>query len=86
MGFLNLNGELTAEGAGRLKEALLISMDNAEHVVVNFANVTRIDSVCMRLFGIAYKKSKRLKKRVTLTGIEPETFNRLAETIKSQTF
>jgi len=79
LGLLTFDGELTAERSNGLKEALMISMDNAEHVIVNFEKVTRIDRSCIRLFCIAFKKSKRLKKRLTLTGIHPETYERVKE-------
>lgn len=80
-GLLSFDGELTVECADRLKEALMVSMDNAEHLVISFKNVTKIDCICLRLFCNAYRKSERLRKRLTLTGISPEMYKRVEEFI-----
>lgn len=77
LGIVTFDGELTAEFAGRLKEALMVSLDNAEHVVINCERVTKIDRICMHLLSLACRKSKRLKKRITLTGIHPETYGQI---------
>lgn len=76
-GLLTFDGELTEDRAGKLKEALMISMDNAEHVVVSFEKVTKIDLLCIQLFSIAYKRSKKLKKRLTFIGMHPEKYKAL---------
>ncbi len=80
-GVLTFDGELTAEHAGGLKEALMVSLDNAEHVVVNFEKVTEIDGHCLRLFSMTRRKSARLKKCLTLTGARPEIFKKTMELI-----
>jgi len=77
LGLLIFDGELTGERIGRLKEALMISLDNAEHVVVSFDKVTKIDPVCISLFSLFCKKSKKLKKRLTLIGMQPETYKQM---------
>jgi anti-anti-sigma regulatory factor len=81
---LIFDGELTDERADRLKEALMLSLDNAEHVVVSFEKVTKIDLNCIQLFYAAYKKSRKLKKRLTLIGVNPNTHKRLEETVNYQ--
>lgn len=85
-GVLTLDGELTAEHAGGLKEALMVSLDNAEHVVVNFDKVTEIDADCLKLFSTTYDRLTRLKKRLTLTGACPEIFKKTTELIESNGF
>jgi anti-anti-sigma regulatory factor len=79
LGLLIFDGELTEERISRLKEALMISMHNAEHVVVDFKQVTKIDPVCISLFSLLCKKSKKLKKRLTLIGMQPETYKQMEE-------
>ncbi len=63
LGLLTFDGELTAE--------------YAEHVVVNLDKVTRIDLICIQLLRLAYEKSKRLKKWLTLICTHPETYEQL---------
>ena len=77
LGLLTFDGELTAEFADRVKEALMIALENAEHVVVNLDKVTRIDLICIQLLRLAYEKSKRLKKWLTLICTHPETYEQL---------
>lgn len=73
-GILRLAGELTGKYSGRLKEALMISLENAEHVVVNLKKVTKIDSLCIHLFALAYRKAKQLQKNLILTDIHPKAY------------
>lgn len=79
-GILSLAGELTSGCSGRLKEALMVSLENAEHVVVNLKKVTKIDALCVHVFALACRKARQLKKQLILTGIQPEahTVKRLA--------
>ncbi|MEW6739359.1 MAG: STAS domain-containing protein [Nitrospirota bacterium] len=76
-GILTFDGEITAQHADRLKEALMVSLDNAEHVVVNFEKVSEIDVDCLCLFYTTWGMLARLKKRLTLTGINPEMYKRI---------
>lgn len=85
-GVLTFDGELTAEHAGGLKEALMVSLDNAEHVLVDFEKVTEIDADCLQLFSTTCSRLTRLKKRLTLTGACPEIFKKTAELIESNSF
>lgn len=71
VGLLSFDGELTGERAGGLKEAIMISLDNAEHVVVDFEKVTKIDSICIKLIMLAYNKAKVLKKKIIFRGVHP---------------
>jgi anti-anti-sigma factor len=79
LGLLTFDGELTEERSDRLKEALMVSLDNAEHVVVNFENVTKIDFICVQLFCQALKKAKRLKRHLTLTGMQEDAYKKIEE-------
>lgn len=85
-GVLTFDGELTAEHAGGLKEALMVSLDNAEHVLVDFEKVTEIDADCLQLFSTTCGRLARLKKRLTLTGVCPEIFKKTTELIESNSF
>lgn len=77
LGLLTFDGELTIEYVDRVKEALMIALENAEHVVVNLDKVTKIDIICIQLLRLAYEKSKRLKKWLTLICTHPETYEQL---------
>ncbi|MCL4456681.1 MAG: STAS domain-containing protein [Nitrospirae bacterium] len=85
-GVLTFDGELTAEHAGGLKEALMVSLDNAEHVVVDFEKVTEIDEDCLQLFSTTCGRLARLKKCLTLTGACPEIFKKTTELIEANNF
>jgi anti-anti-sigma factor len=69
-GILSFDGELTAQHADRLKEALMVSLDNAEHVVVNFEKVSEIDVDCLFLFYTTWGMLARLKIYFLLCGRE----------------
>lgn len=77
VGILTFHGDLTEDLASGLIEALMVSLSNAEHVVVNFERVTRIDNACIYLLSLAHRKSERLKKKLTLTGINFELHTRV---------
>lgn len=77
LGLLTFDGELTTECADRVKEALMIALENAEHIVVNLDKLTKIDPICIHLLCMAYRKSKRLKKWLSLICTHPETHKKL---------
>ncbi len=76
IGVLTMDGELTIQCADELKTVLIRSLDNVEHVVLNFKEVTEMDLSCLQLFCSACRTSAGLNKRLTLTGNHPEAFKR----------
>lgn len=72
VGVLNLDCDLTLENAPRLREVLLVSLENADYVVVNFKNVEAADTCCLQMLCSAHRISIRSRKRLTLTGVSPE--------------
>ncbi len=85
-GMLTFNGELTVQNVDRLKEALMVSLSNAEHVVVNFEKVSKIDEDCLCLFYSTSGILSRLKKHLTLIGVCPDTFKKVASIIECSNF
>jgi anti-anti-sigma regulatory factor len=74
IGVLNFFGALTGESAAGLQQGLMISLENADYVIVDFRNVTGLDTSCLRLFCSAHQISLRSNKRLLLTGLRPEVF------------
>ncbi len=69
LGFLELDGELSSDTIAKLQEALYVALNNAEHVVINLGNVTKIDSACSELLEKVHIFAKRLKKVMTIRGL-----------------
>jgi anti-anti-sigma regulatory factor len=74
IGVLNFFGSLTDECVTGLQQGLMISLENADYVVVDFRNVTGLDICCLRMFCSAHQISMRSNKRLVLTGLRPEVF------------
>jgi anti-anti-sigma regulatory factor len=74
IGVLNFFGALTGESVSGLQQGLMISLENADYVIVDFRNVTGMDACCLRLFCSAHQISLRSNKRLLLTGLRPEVF------------
>lgn len=79
VGLLNFSGSLTTEGIARLQQGLMISLENADYVVVNFENVTGVDIRCLRMFCSAHQISLRSNKRLVLTGLSREVLGGTGE-------
>jgi anti-anti-sigma factor len=74
---ISFEGEILAGHAGKVQEALLISLNNADHVVVNLEKVSKIDSICAGIFNTAQQKARQLKKYLAFSDIRQEAINRL---------
>ncbi|MBF0560214.1 MAG: anti-sigma factor antagonist [Nitrospirae bacterium] len=73
-GHLTLDGELTTERADYVKEALLMAINNADFLVVNFTRVTSLDIFCTQMFCLAYFVSRKRGKHLMVTGLRQEIF------------
>ncbi len=72
VGTLKCEGSLGADRAQTLKDALMVSIDNADHVVVNCGKVKTIDSHCIQIFCAAHRIAVRADKKLMITGIDPD--------------
>jgi anti-anti-sigma regulatory factor len=63
---------MTPEREDELKVALMMSFDNADHLVVNLGKVTGVDHSALRLLRTLQQKSSSFKKRLTLIGISTD--------------
>jgi anti-anti-sigma regulatory factor len=83
VGVLTLNCNLTLENASRLREFLMVSLENADYVVVNFKNVTEAEASCLQMLCSAHRISMRSKKKLTVTGVSPEVMRYTADELNS---
>lgn len=67
-GILKITGKLTVNSGEDLKSALMMSLGSADYIVLDFDNVTDIDSGCLRILCGLIKTSKTFKKAVVLYG------------------
>lgn len=74
IGVLAFAGMLTVERSAKLRELLLVSLENSDHLVVNFNGVSEMDIFCRQMFCSAYRMSLRTNKRMTLSGLDRNMF------------
>jgi anti-anti-sigma factor len=74
VGYLPLHGELTVQRADCVREALMMTLNNTDFLVVDFTNVTSLDPFCLQLFCMAYNASLKSGKHLMLTGVRPGIF------------
>lgn len=74
VGILTFDGELDAGRIDELKAALMLSMNNAGHIILNFEKVTRLDDSCFKLLCSAHQISAKLNKRMTFASFSPHIF------------
>jgi anti-anti-sigma factor len=72
VGMLKCEGGLDADRAQTLRDALMVCIENADHVVVNCGEVKTIDSQCMQIFCTAHRIAVRADKKLMVIGIAPE--------------
>lgn len=72
MGLLKCEGGLDADRAQTLKDALMVCIDNADHIVVNCGEVNTIDSHCIQIFCTAHRMAVRANKKLIITGMAPD--------------
>lgn len=68
IGVLTIDGKLTGKRAADLKAALMISLNNSSHLILNMEKVTELDRTCLNLLNAAWSVSSKLNKRLTLIG------------------
>ncbi|KPK00336.1 MAG: hypothetical protein AMK71_08465 [Nitrospira bacterium SG8_35_4] len=68
LGILIFNDELTLKRENELKEALMISLDNVEHLMIYFEKLSDIDDSFIHLLCSSYRYCTRTNKRLTLIG------------------
>jgi anti-anti-sigma factor len=69
---LDLSGELNINCAQELKNALVQTLKNADHVVLNLADVTGMDLSCLQLLCSAHKTSAKSKKSFVMNAALPD--------------
>jgi anti-anti-sigma regulatory factor len=69
IGVLTFNGDLDRQRRAFLKEALMVSLENSNHVLVNMERVTKIDDQCLQILDAAKKKALTLNKRIAFYGL-----------------
>lgn len=67
-GILNLRGELIKKYEDDVKAAFMLSLGTADNLVMNFDNVTDVDSGCLKLLCKLIQNSKKFKKTISLAG------------------
>lgn len=75
VGMLDFSGDLTMERVEKLRHGLLVSLENADWVVVNLRKVTSLDAGCFPLFCSAHRVFTRLNKGLFLVGLRPQLFD-----------
>lgn len=72
VGTLKCKGGLDADQVQTLRDALMVCIDNADHVVVNCGGVKVIDSQCIQIFCTAHRMAVRADKKLIITGMDPD--------------
>lgn len=65
---LRFDGDLTLQHSLEIKTALMNSLNNFSHVMVNVDGVRGIDTVCLQLFCSAHQTSVKMNKTLVLVG------------------
>lgn len=76
---LTLLGNLISSRAYELRKVLLRSLYNSDNLMLDFEKVTTIDDFCVQQIQTANKISKRLNKRFTMLGLNPELLDIINE-------
>ena len=76
VGVLTFDGKLTSKRAADLKAALMISLNNSCHVILNMERVTELDHTCIKLLRAAINIAKKLNKRITLISLSRDLFRK----------
>ncbi|TAN45935.1 MAG: anti-sigma factor antagonist [Nitrospirae bacterium] len=70
-GVIRFEGEITYHSATVLKEALYMSLDNSDHVLLDFSKVSMIDSFFFEQMRKFKEVAQNLKKRMTVMNLPP---------------
>jgi len=74
-GVLTLNGELTIQRAGEIKEILQKSIKSADKLEIRLENVADIDLSCLQLLCSAHRTALNLEKNITLVNGGSELYH-----------
>jgi anti-anti-sigma factor len=72
IGILNFYGELSSESDSELTEALMVSLDNTDYLVVNLQYVSVSDCASLKPILVAHNNAERQNKSVKLIGVDQE--------------
>lgn len=70
VGIFKFSGELTGEHEDTLKIALMRAIHSNDRAVLNFQDVTKIDSTCRQLLRQAYNTSVRLNNPLIMLNLD----------------
>jgi anti-anti-sigma factor len=69
---ITVSGEMTIEHAVALKDALIQSLKNAEHLIMDLGSITDIDLSCLQLLCSTHRTSVSAQKTFELKSDYPE--------------
>jgi anti-anti-sigma factor len=72
MGVLTLRGEIDRKRQSVLKEALMVSLENSQHILINMELVTSIDDQCLQIIDAARERARTMNKRMAFCGLDAE--------------
>jgi anti-anti-sigma factor len=75
---ITISGEMTIENAAALKDALIHSLKNVKHIVMDLDNITDMDLSCLQLLCSAHRTSAGAQKTLELKSGYPEVLKRAA--------
>ena len=73
-GTLTLDGELTIQCAGELKDSLVKSQESVESLLLNLEGVAGTDISCLQVLCSAHRASVKSNKQLGFTGSIPASF------------
>lgn len=72
IGILNYYGELSSERANELTEALKVSLENTDNLIVNLRNVSFLKCASLIPILLAHNNASKQNKNMKLIGIDKE--------------
>ncbi len=75
--FIINDKDMTLKNIDRLKDALKWALYNVNHLILSFEKVKEVDFSFEKLICFARFTSIKLKKRLTVTGIQSEVFEKI---------
>lgn len=73
-GVLHLEGDLTIERAGTLRDALVQAMDKAKQVILEIEKVGEVDVACLQVFCSAHRTYVQSGQTLSFSGPLSEEF------------
>ncbi|MBF0327784.1 MAG: STAS domain-containing protein [Nitrospirae bacterium] len=75
---IKFDGELTSHSAPVFKEALYMSLENSDHVLLDFSKTSLIDSFFFDQMRKFREIAQKLKKRITVMNLPPHLSDSLS--------